>query len=415
MNPKLLLCLALVSSGGVIAGADTLLPPVETARDTFSEPVPNEWAGHTFSEILPPQGIKLILLLDEVDFRNPFFLSKLSARETQNYYNQLFDHLERSGEKTSAPYLADNEMTRAQFAVIPKSGDVLRVQALSKLGSEDVSSVLVSGHGIEARIDIKEFRPSLATNQPPVAAKQPQLAVETNYLLDQKLGNWAGRRFGQIIPPGKIKRIILFEQAANILDYVPATLMADAQREQQMCYESLFDHFETSHQKAGTNSITKGECGLAKLILITDSGEVSYLEIVGFLGSIENGSVVGDHISGVLIHGPGQGVRIDLNILPATSAIPDGKPPGAGVSRPQHLSAQRAVETALNFIRTNQLGTLQHDLTVPEAVERVSIEGASAWRVSWQHKIPAGAAAIKGGQLVIVVHDSGKIEKAFSE
>ena len=187
--------------------------------------------------------------------------------------------------------------------------------------------MLVSGHGIEARIDIKDFRPSLATNQPAVAAKQPQLAVETNYLLDQKPGDWTGLRFEQIISAGKIKRIILLEQIADILDYGPTAPMVDSQRGRQMCYESLFDRFETSNQKAGTNSMSKDECGFAKLILITDSGEVIYLEIIGVLGRIENGSVVGRYIAGVLIHGPGKGVRINLNNLPATSAIQEGKLP----------------------------------------------------------------------------------------
>jgi hypothetical protein len=414
MKPKLLLGLALVLSGGLIGSAGTPIPPIETAQDTFSEPVPNEWAGRTFSEILPPQQIKRILPLDDADFRNPFFLSKPSAQETQNYYNQLFEHLECSGEKTSAPYLAGNEMTRAQFAVITSSGDVLRVQALSKM-VEDVSSVLISGHGIEARIDIKDFRPSLSTSRPAVAAKQTLPEVETHYLLDQKPGDWAGLRFGQIISPGKIKRIILLEQIANILDYGPTAPLVDSQRGRQMCYESLFDRFETSNQKAGTNSMSKDECGFAKLILITDSGEVIYLEIVGALGRIENGSVVGSHIAGVLIHGSGKGVRIDLDILPATSAIQDGKLPPADDSPLERSSAQRAVETALNFIRTNQLNTAEYKMTAPEAIQRVPGEGATAWRVSWQHRIPAGAAAIAGGQLVIVVHDSGKIERVFSE
>ena len=84
-----------------------------------------------------------------------------------------------------------------------------------------------------------------------------------------------------------------------------------------MCYESLFDRFEASDQKGETSSRTKDETGLAKLILVTDSGEVIYLEIIGVLGRIENGSVAGNHIAGVLIHGPGKGVRINLNILPA--------------------------------------------------------------------------------------------------
>jgi hypothetical protein len=44
------------------------------------------------------------------------------------------------------------------------------------------------------------------------------------------------------------------------------------------------------------------------------------LEIIGNSGRIENGSVVGNHIAGVLIHGPGKSVRINLNIAPVSAA-----------------------------------------------------------------------------------------------
>jgi hypothetical protein len=317
MKPKFILCLVLVLSGGLLGCSRAPIPPVESAQGSFSGgTVSNQWSGRTFSEILPPQQIKRVLLLDDRFFWNPF-LSKpsVSAQETQNYFNQLFNHLEQSGLKTRAPYLADNELTCAQFAIITSSGDVFHIEALSKLGP-GVASLLISGHGIETRIDIKDFQASSVTNLPAIATNQPWLMVETDYLLDQKPGDWAGQRFGQIVPPDKIKRIILLEQFNDIPEYAPAAPTDDARQARQRCYESLFDRFETSNQKAGTNSMTKDECGLAKLVLITDSGEVIYLEIIGVLGRIENGSVVDKHITGVLIHGPGKGVRINLNILP---------------------------------------------------------------------------------------------------
>jgi hypothetical protein len=73
-----------------------------------------------------------------------------------------------------------------------------------------------------------------------------------------------------------------------------------------------------------------------------------------------------------------------------------------------------ALRSALHFIRTNHLETAQHKMTKP-AVQRISFEDTSAWRVSWRPKTPVGAAAVAGGQLVIMVHDSGKIEKVFGE
>ena len=320
MQLKIILCLVLVLSGGLAAFARTPIPPVETIVNSVSgSTISNQWSGRTFSEILPPGQIKTILLLDDSVFQN-LYLPKPTAQETQSYYNQLFNHLECSTRKTGVPYLADNEMTRAQFAVINRSGDIFRIQALSKMGPGAVSSLLISGHGLETRMDITDFQPSPVTNPPAVAAQPALPAVETDYLFDQTPGDWAGRRFAQILPPKKIKRIILLDEFTDLLDYVPPTPAVVAQQQRQMCYESLFNHFEASRQTARTNSMSKDEVGLAKLILITDSGQVVYLEIIGVSGRIENGKIVGNHIAGVLLHGPSQGVRIDLNIPPATTA-----------------------------------------------------------------------------------------------
>lgn len=74
-----------------------------------------------------------------------------------------------------------------------------------------------------------------------------------------------------------------------------------------------------------------------------------------------------------------------------------------------------ALESALNFIRTNHIDTGDYVMATPEAVQRILVGGESAWRISWYHKTPSGAAAIKGGQLVIIVYDSGRIEKGFGE
>jgi hypothetical protein len=319
MKNKPILCLALVLSGGLFGCARTPIPPVETAQDSSVESVPKERAGRTFSEIIPPQEVKHILLLDDAVFRNPF-LPKPSIQEIQNYYNQLFNYLERSGQITGAPYLADNEMTGAQFAVITSSGDILRVQALSKMGPGGISSVLIPGHGIEARIDIKDFQKSSVTNQPAVAVKQPQLTVETDYLLNQNLGDWAGQRFGQIIPSDKIKRIILLEEVSDVFDYIPNVPKVSTQEEHQNLYGKLFGLFEASTGNAEKLSMTRGESPFARLLLFTDSNQIIYLEIIGNSGRIENGSVVGNHIAGVLIHGPGKSVRINLNIAPVSAA-----------------------------------------------------------------------------------------------
>src|SRR5664279_557303 len=185
MKPKIILCLVLVLSGGLVGGSQQhqAFPLVEDIRACYTSRS-NEWNGRCFRDIIPPPQVKHILLLDDADFRNPF-LHKPSAQEIQNYYNQLFNHLERSNQKTCAPYLADNESIRVQFVVITSSGNVLHVQALSGMGPGGVLGVLISGHGIEARINIEDFQRSSMTNQPAVAAKQPLVMVETDYLLNQ--------------------------------------------------------------------------------------------------------------------------------------------------------------------------------------------------------------------------------------
>ena len=83
--------------------------------------------------------------------------------------------------------------------------------------------------------------------------------------------------------------------------------------------------------------------------------------------------------------------------------------------RMERSAEQDAINTALNFIRTNHLDTSQYEMSAPEAVQHILIEGPSAWRISWRHNTPAGAAPIKGGQIVVLVHDSGRIERGFGE
>jgi hypothetical protein len=78
-------------------------------------------------------------------------------------------------------------------------------------------------------------------------------------------------------------------------------------------------------------------------------------------------------------------------------------------------SAEDAVKSALNFVRSKHLDTSPYELAAPEAVQRISIAGEMAWRVSWRHKTPTGAPAIAGGQLIVIIRDSGRIEKGAGE
>jgi hypothetical protein len=316
---KLILCLALVLSGTLFdcPSRGQALPLIEDSRG-FSSGTSNKWVGHSFREIIPPDDVKNVILFDD---RSQNLLSpKKSPQEIKNYYNRLFDYLEQSDQKAENAFLAGNEGTRAQFAVITSSGNVLRIQALSKMGPGGVSSVLFSGHGKETRIDIKDFQQSSTTNPPTADATSSLPQVETDYLLEQKPDDWTEKRFEQIVPAGKIKRIILLEEITDMFDYIPNMPKASTQEEHQNLYGKLFGSFEASAGKAEKLSLANEECPFARLLLFTDSNQIIYLEIIGTLGRIENNSVVGNHISGVLIHGHGKGVRINLNIAPISAA-----------------------------------------------------------------------------------------------
>src|ERR1035437_7489973 len=155
MNPKLLLCLALVLSGCLLAGCANeptanpspsettgrpqVFPPIEDVRTFFSGS--NEWYGHSFREIISPPQVTRVILLEDKNLQNPYF-RKASSREIQDYYNRWLDHLEISDEKAGDPFVAAYEGPWPQFAVITKSGDVIYLQACGATG------MLIFGHGI---------------------------------------------------------------------------------------------------------------------------------------------------------------------------------------------------------------------------------------------------------------------------
>ena len=342
IKAKTIFCLTLVWSGGLLAGCANeptanpspskttgqrqVFPPIEDVRTFFSSGS-NEWYGHSFREIISPPQVKGIILLEDKDLQNPY-LPKSSPQQIQDNYNTLFDHLELSDQKAVDPFVAAFEGDSPQFAILTTSGDVIYLEACGGTG------MLIFGHGIiGTRINITGFgRPSGAA-KPPLNTTHSLPSVEVNYVLDQKPDHWAGRRFGQIIQPNKIKRIaLLWEDMTMFGHFVetpevhnrllrlygydtanrpPPSVAAEVEKqEHQIGYGKLLDRFETSDQKGEMIHLAENEAVLAKLIFLTDSGRVIYMEIVG---------VIDDHITGVLIHGPGEGVRINLTVLPPAS------------------------------------------------------------------------------------------------
>jgi hypothetical protein len=316
MKSKIILIFALILGGAwfIPVGRPALLPKIESMNQ-FLSGEHDEWIGSSFHEIMPPGDVKDIILLDN---RHAFF-QKLSPQEIKDNYSRLFNQLERSDETAVGPYMTDFEGTSTEFVVVTKSGRIVYIEAVSGLGYGSVSGLLLHSRGFGARFNLTKFQLS-ATNGPARAAKGPLQPVDMDYFVDQKPGDWNRKRFWQIASPDKIKRVVLFWRTEDILDYVQEKTRMSFEEENQFVFSKLFDDFQASTEPAGNIALANGEHPFARLLLIMDSGEVIYMEIVGTAGWFENGKPVENHISAVLLHSHGKGVRINLNILPVPAA-----------------------------------------------------------------------------------------------
>ena len=89
---------------------------------------------------------------------------------------------------------------------------------------------------------------------------------------------------------------------------------------------------------------------------------------------------------------------------------PDTAPASKPVKKPiANLSSEDAIlNKALAYLAKNPTDTSRYDMSKPESIQRISISGQEGWRVDWGLKNFTGE-VIKGGQLVVLVWDSGKI------
>ena len=74
-------------------------------------------------------------------------------------------------------------------------------------------------------------------------------------------------------------------------------------------------------------------------------------------------------------------------------------------------SSEGALQTALNYLEMQNIDTTKHDMSAPEAVQEIEIQGKRGWRVSWKLKDFQG----KGGQLVVIVDETGMCEQGWGE
>ena len=75
--------------------------------------------------------------------------------------------------------------------------------------------------------------------------------------------------------------------------------------------------------------------------------------------------------------------------------------------------ADAAVKKALDYLAQNHTDTSRHDMSKPETVGRVTDgSGTKRWRIVWPLK---NSPHIDGGQLIVILWDSGKIDLTYGE
>ena len=74
-------------------------------------------------------------------------------------------------------------------------------------------------------------------------------------------------------------------------------------------------------------------------------------------------------------------------------------------------SADSALLTAKAYLKAEKIDISRHDMSKPELIQEIQIQGHRAWRVSWKLKNFTG----KGGQLVVILNEDGTCERGWGE
>ena len=79
-----------------------------------------------------------------------------------------------------------------------------------------------------------------------------------------------------------------------------------------------------------------------------------------------------------------------------------------------------AVKKSLAYLAETHIDTSGHDLSKPQSIQRVYVSGQRGWVVAWGLKNSSGQdgglrRVIAGGQLIVRVRDSGKIDLGYGE
>lgn len=74
-------------------------------------------------------------------------------------------------------------------------------------------------------------------------------------------------------------------------------------------------------------------------------------------------------------------------------------------------SPETAIETARAYLDANKADLSRYDMSIPDGIQEIRIRNVRAWRMSWRLKNFTG----KGGQLIVIVTESGKCEQRWGE
>ncbi len=75
------------------------------------------------------------------------------------------------------------------------------------------------------------------------------------------------------------------------------------------------------------------------------------------------------------------------------------------------VSSDTALKVATDYLGEQKADTTRHNMSRPEAIQEIEYHGKKAWRVSWKLKNFSG----KGGQLVVIVYETGQCEQGWGE
>ncbi len=84
----------------------------------------------------------------------------------------------------------------------------------------------------------------------------------------------------------------------------------------------------------------------------------------------------------------------------------------AVITTPKKIdSSESALQVATAYLDKQKIDLSRHDMSKPEAIQELESQGRKTWRVSWKLENFTG----KGGQLVVVVDESGKCDQGWGE